>query len=62
MKKLKLCPHCKTGKQTLSLDKSSFICPYINCHDGKTCTKFERLDTHKKPSRLRKLFKLNKEI
>lgn len=44
----KLCPQCKTGKRTYQLDSSSTECPYIYCHNGKSCAMYERLDEHKK--------------
>ena len=36
-----LCPNCKTGFDTYNLDKHSLVCPYLDCHNGKTCSMFE---------------------
>ena len=40
----KLCPNCKTGQYTYQLDSSSPECPYLSCHNGKSCSMFERIN------------------
>lgn len=36
----KLCPNCKTGRYTTLLDSKSPFCPYLVCHNGKSCARF----------------------
>lgn len=38
-----LCPKCQTGYDTYLLDDKSPFCPYIHCHNGKSCTMFKPL-------------------
>lgn len=35
-----LCPTCKTGQDTYLLDNRNPFCPYLHCHNGKTCTAY----------------------
>lgn len=35
-----LCPNCQTGAKTVKLDEREPICPYMECHNGTTCTRF----------------------
>lgn len=54
-----LCPHCKNGKRTYELDEQSPMCPYLACHNGKTCAMFEKLKTPEEKrfwNRIKKLF------
>ncbi len=39
-----LCPKCKTGQDTYLLDNRSPFCPYLPCHNGKSCSMFVPLD------------------
>ena len=32
-----LCPDCKTGAESLLIDPSSEVCPYISCYNGYSC-------------------------
>lgn len=38
-----LCPTCKTGQDTFLLDNRNPFCPYLHCHNGKTCSAYDRL-------------------
>ena len=38
-----LCPTCKTGQDTYLLDNRNPFCPYLHCHNGKTCLAYEPL-------------------
>ena len=38
---IKLCPTCKTGQDTYLLDNKNPFCPYLHCHNGKTCTMYK---------------------
>jgi len=55
LQKNKLCSRCKTGKAMYELDKSSPFCPYLELHNGKTCSMFVELEKEK--SLLKKLLK-----
>lgn len=37
---IKLCPQCKTGAKSYKLDPKSPMCPYLQFHNGATCTFF----------------------
>lgn len=39
-----LCPTCKTGQDTFLLDNRNPFCPYLHCHNGKTCSAYEPLE------------------
>ena len=39
-----LCPTCKTGQDTYLLDNRNPFCPYLHCHNGKTCSAYEPLE------------------
>ena len=36
-----LCPRCRIGKESYSLDNHSLICPYISCYKNGKCTAFK---------------------
>jgi len=36
----RLCPNCKTGRDTYLLDDRSPFCHYLGCHTGTTCAIF----------------------
>ena len=38
--KKQLCPNCKTGADALKLDPHEPMCPYMELHNGQTCTKY----------------------
>ena len=38
--KKQLCPNCKTGADALKLDPNEPMCPYMEFHNGQTCTKY----------------------
>ena len=38
--KKQLCPNCKTGADALKLDPHEPMCPYMEFHNGQTCTKY----------------------
>ena len=38
--KKRLCPKCKTGKESYERDKSSYACPYISLPDEENCKMF----------------------
>ena len=49
----KLCPTCKTGKDTYLLDERNPFCPYLHFHNGTSCKMYQKLnkshsDTDKK--------------
>ena len=39
-----LCPTCLTGQDTYLLDDKAPFCPYLECHNGKTCAKYKPLE------------------
>ncbi len=55
--KRKICPRCKTGKDTLLIDSKSPECPYLYFHNGKKCTKFVEMDKPEKDGFMKKLFR-----
>ncbi len=42
--KKKICPKCKTGKDSYELDKHSETCPYIDCWKNGKCYFFVPLE------------------
>ena len=49
MKKFKrkrriICPTCKTGMESYSVDNSSPVCPYISCYNGFRCPYYVPVD------------------
>lgn len=45
-----LCPDCKTGRESYTIDEKSPVCPYFECYNGYSCTFFTPMDTKKKKS------------
>ena len=43
-----LCPNCKTGADALKLDPNEPMCPYMEFHNGKTCTKYVPIEKEDK--------------
>ena len=39
-----LCPNCQTGANALKLDEREPMCPYLSCHNGKSCSMFVPLE------------------
>ena len=39
-----LCLNRKTGADALKLDPKEPMCPYLECHNGITCTKYEPIN------------------
>ena len=48
--KNKLCPTCKTGRESLLLDETSLECPYISRYTGEICPAYVP-DEVKEPER-----------
>ena len=44
MNENKICTKCKTGADALKLDERESMCPYLFCHNGKSCTMFVPLE------------------
>lgn len=49
----KLCPTCKTGKDSYLLDERNPFCPYLHFHNGTSCKMYQKInksqpDTDKK--------------
>ena len=44
----KLCETCKTGADAYKLDKREPMCPYLSCHNGKTCSMYVPIETKNK--------------
>ena len=44
-KELKLCPNCKTGADSYKQDSRSPVCPYLHLHTGKSCAKYEPMES-----------------
>ena len=42
-----LCPECQTGYDTYLLDDRNPFCPYIQCHNGTSCTMFKPLKKYR---------------
>lgn len=38
--KIKLCPNCKTGRDSIKLDPKEPVCPYLSLHNGEHCIKY----------------------
>lgn len=38
----KLCTKCRIGMESIALDEYA-VCPYKYCHNGKYCTKYEKI-------------------
>lgn len=47
-KRKKLCPNCKTGKETYELDRHSEYCPYIGAYSKNKCRYYVPLKQEKK--------------
>lgn len=47
MDNLQLCPNCQTGAETVKLDEREPMCPYMECHNGTTCTRFVPIEEAK---------------
>lgn len=47
-RKKKLCPKCKTGKESYMLDKHSEVCPYIYCYKNGKCAYFKPIKKENK--------------
>lgn len=37
------CGRCATGKYLYELDNHEPICPYMHCHNGKSCSRFVKI-------------------
>ena len=48
--KKQLCPNCKTGADALKLDPNEPMCPYMEFHNGQTCTKYVPIEKDKQHS------------
>ena len=48
--KKQLCPNCKTGADILKLDPHEPMCPYMEFHNGQTCTKYVPIEKDKQHS------------
>ena len=48
-----LCPTCKVGQDTYLLDNRNPFCPYLHCHNGKTCSAYVPLEKLNKAKRER---------
>ena len=48
--KKQLCPNCKTGADALKLDPHEPMCPYMEFHNGQTCTKYVSFEKDKQHS------------
>lgn len=46
-KNIKLCPKCKIGYDSYTLDTLSPICPYLGSHTGESCGYFVEMSTDK---------------
>lgn len=42
-----LCPKCETGRRAYELDSRAAVCPYMSCHNGKSCTMYVKEGTGK---------------
>lgn len=42
-KEIPICPTCKTGLETLLLDRHTPFCPHIDCHKDGDCRRYEPL-------------------
>ncbi len=60
MCKRKLCPNCKTGKETYALDERSPECPYLSLHNGRKCSMYVKLDKSGNKRILKKIFELGR--
>lgn len=56
--KKKICPRCKTGKDSYDLDKHSEACPYIGCWKNGKCSFYVPLE---KPKKMKSFMRSNKD-
>lgn len=52
----KLCPKCKTGKETYEKDPNSPICPYLPTYTKKSCPYFVK-ETERKYAKIKEIIK-----
>ena len=39
-----LCSDCERGRTSYLLDPKSPVCPYLHCHTGKNCSRYEQIE------------------
>lgn len=44
MRNKNICSTCKVGYDTCLLDRHGSFCPYLYCHNGKSCSKYKSLE------------------
>ena len=57
-----LCPNCKTGQESYSVDPHSCACPYITCYNGFRCAYYKPLNNENKKEIFLKLSNIIKKI